>query len=150
MRRVYQTMLRLYPQWYRALYGCEMADVFEQALGDGDANGFLGYAAFLWHEFAGVFAAALAIRTGEYILRARPFAISLASGAAVAAFAQTLLFSNCGIGRYWPLDAQIAETPQTPADFALPFLLTGTCLILIFVLSAAFVWNMRNIRKRRI
>jgi hypothetical protein len=127
-----------------------MRNGFEQALDDWDAAGLFAYAAFLWHEFAGVFAAASAMRTAEYIFRARRFAISLASGAAVAAFAQSLLFSNCGIGRHWSIDARIAEPPQTPDAFALPFLLTGVCLILICILAATFVWNVRNIRKRRV
>ena len=150
MRRVYQAMFLLYPQAYRELYGYEMAGVFEQALDDRCTGGVLAYVGLLWCEFTGVLAAALAMRTGEFILRVRPFAFPLATGAAVAAFAQSLLFSNYGIGKHWPIDARIAETPQTPDAFALPFVLIGALLILVFTLSAAFVWNMRSIRRRRV
>ena len=126
-----------------------MANVFEQALHDRGPRGSFAYVIFLWREFTGVFAAALVMRSSEHTLRVRPFAIPLVSGAAIAAFAQSVLFSNCGIGKHLSIDAQIADAPRTPDAFALPFLLTGACLILILILCATFVWNMRNIRKRR-
>jgi len=67
-------MFLLYPQAYRELYGYEMAGVFEQALDDRCTGGVLAYVGLLWCEFTGVLAAALAMRTGEFILRVRPFA----------------------------------------------------------------------------
>lgn len=149
MKRVYRTLLLLYPVPYRALYGREMANVFEDTLRDCDARGFLNRVAFLWREFSGVFAAAFALRIGESVRRERPFAPSLASGAAAAAFGQFLLFSNCGIGKHLSIGAEIADTQQPPDALQLPLLMAAVCVFLILTLCITFVWNMRNIGRRR-
>jgi hypothetical protein len=116
-----------------------MVDVFDEATGDYKARGLLAYLAFLCNEFAGIVAGAFVLRKGEIT---RSFVISAVGGAAITAFCQAVLFSNCGIGNRLSIEA------TAPADIVMPLILAGICLLLICVLSALFVWNLRNVRRQ--
>jgi hypothetical protein len=150
MKRAYRMLLRLYPAPYFRMYGSEMAGVFDDAWSHCDARGYVRRAIFLQREFAGVLVAAAGMRSAGYVRRPRPFGRFFVLGAAVAAFGQSILFSNCGIGRHLSSRAEMAETQQPAVDLAMLLLLIGVFLILIFVLCATFVWNMRQIARRRI
>lgn len=58
MRYAYETLLRLYPDSYRVVFGPEMASVFEQATRDYRPRGFARYTGFLWNECFGLIAGA--------------------------------------------------------------------------------------------
>jgi hypothetical protein len=154
MRNAYEALLRLYPDSWRVVFGPEMASVFEQASGEYQPRGSLAYAAFLRTEFSGLIAGAFSAWTNEYMVRSRrrlnaPFVVSLLAGSLITAFCQGCLYTGReGVGRGFPLQIRVPETPQSSLTLAVPLILAIGCLLLISVLSAAFVLNMRVIGNR--
>ncbi len=67
-KRLYQTLLRLYPADFKASFAAEMLDTFARAAGDRRARGRLRYARFVLSELAGL---AIAI-PAEWFARASP------------------------------------------------------------------------------
>lgn len=151
MRFAYETLLQLYPNSYRAVFGREMASVFAQATADYQPRGFLSYSAFLWTEFAGLIAGAFCMWTDEYMLRSRrrlrmPFLLSLLAGAAITAFFQGSFYSR--INEHDSVWTPVRESPPLTPDLMLPLILAGGTLLFISLFSLAFVWNMRVIGTR--
>ena len=151
MRYAYETLLRLYPNSYRAIFGKEMTSVFELATGDYRRHGLATYARFLCTELLGLLTGAFAMWTDEYISRSRrrpctPFLISLLAGAAITVVFQGGFY--LGMGQHKTTHAPAPQTPQTTPDLLLPLVIAGGVLVFISVFSAAFVWNMRIIGNR--
>ncbi len=146
MRRVYQSVLLLYPATYRTLYQSEMADVFEQALGDRGAGGLFAYLVFLWHEFAGVFArpcyADWRICAANTALLTFPHAgvpSRPSPGQSYSAIAARALHLSipADIGRQPPADSY-----TTGSDLA-------ACIILISLLSAEISYGKHGDHRKR-
>jgi hypothetical protein len=155
MRYAYETLLHLYPDSYRAVFGQEMASVFEQATSDYPPRRFLAYLAFVYSEFSGLIAGAFSMRAGEFVLRTRsrlnvPFAVSLFLGSATAALTQGCVLNQIGhLGRHELARAQILNVPQGTPDPEALFALAGGTLVFLSLFSGAFVWNLRNLRRRK-
>jgi len=151
MRYAYETLLRLYPDSYRAVFGQEMTAVFEEATGDYQPRGFLSYMGFLRAELFGLLSGAFAMWADEYLERSRrrlsrPFLISLLAGAAVTAFFQSGFYMGMA---HTAVIASSPETPQMTPDLMLPLVvMAGGALLFSAVFSVAFVWNMRIIGNR--
>ena len=146
MRSAYEMLLLLYPPPFRAMFGREMALVFEQASGACRSRGLLAFAGFLCAEFAGLVAGAFSTWTDEYMLRSRrrlsiPFLVSLAAGAAFAALTQGCFVFH--IGRHEFIRQEVAEAPVVVPDRVAVMLLAGGSLLFVSLFSMAFVWNMR-------
>jgi len=62
MPSIYALLLRLYPAAYREEFGREMADVFQQALGDARSRGAFAATKFFTREIAGLLREGLAQR----------------------------------------------------------------------------------------
>ena len=151
MRYAYETLLRLYPDSYRMVFGQEMTLVFEQATEDYQPRGVLSYIAFLCTEFFSLIVGAFSMWIEEYMSRSRrklsvPFLISLLAGAAITAFFQGFFYT--GISHHKGVWKTATETPQTTPELMLPLIIAGGVLLFISVFSVAFVWNMRIIGNR--
>jgi len=151
MRYAYETLLRLYPNSWRLVFGQEMASVFEQATEDYQPRGLLAYLTFLCSEFNGLIAGAFFAWGDEYLSRSRrrvnaPFLVSLFLGAAITAFFQGNFYTH--ITDHKSVFAPAPEAPQLTPDLMLPLLIAGGILLFISVFSVAFVWNMRIIGNR--
>jgi hypothetical protein len=153
MRYAYEALLWFYPNSYRGVFGREMAIVFEQAERDYHSRGFLAYCAFLGTEFAGLIAEALWLRTDRCILWSQtrlrpPFVACLLAGAMLAALSDACVIAKVGnLGQRDFMRAQISDTTHTIPDGEVILWLGCSTVLLVSLLSLAFVWNLRNIRK---
>ena len=152
MKYVYDVLLHLYPASRRAAFGCEMADVFGQAIGEARSRGLRVYCTFLWTEFSSLIAGAFSAWTDECALQAgkwatASFVFSIISGAVV-----TALFQGCIYVAQWgaiPRDRPVLSgIGHSPDEVAVTLLLASGCLLFVALFSAAFVWNMRTVRSR--
>jgi MFS family permease len=153
IKHAYETLLHLYPVPYRLLFEREMTAVFEQVTGDYKSRGALTYSAFLGWEFVGLIAGAFSAWGDEYMrttARRRGLTASTV-GAAVSALAVTAFLQNAvynGLMGHRPPRLPTPVPSQTPLQLVGLMTLIGMCLVLVSVLSMAFVWNMRTIGNR--
>ena len=150
MKYAYETLLRLYPDSYRVVFGPEMTSVFEQATEDLQSRGVFSYGRFLWTEFIGLIAGAFAMWTDDYMSRSRrklsgQFVISLVGGAAITIFFHNFFY--VAMTRLH-IPAEAPTTYPVTSDVMLPVIMAGSVLTFFSVLCAAFVWNMRMIGNR--
>lgn len=153
VRHTYEALLHLYPLPYRALFGREMAAVFEQVTRDYKPRGILVYSMFVGGEFAGLIAGAFSVWSDEYLRKtargrwlSTPTVIAAIAALAVTAFLQNSVYKAMMGHRPPHLPPPVQS--QTPLQLVGLMTLIGMCLILVSVLSMAFVWNMRTIGNR--
>jgi hypothetical protein len=151
MKYAYETLLRLYPDSYRLVFGQEMTSVFALATEELQPRGVLSYTRFLWMEFFGLIAGAFAMWTDEYMSRSRrklsgQFIASLVGGAAITVFFHNFFY--IAMSRPRPVSAQAPVAPPITTSLMLPLIMAGGVLLFFSVFSVAFVWNMRMIGNR--
>jgi len=151
MRTAYAALLRLYPETWREIFGREMTAVFDEAQADSRARGIRDYCLFLPGELGGLLRGAFFAWGEEYMLRTRQkflftYWASILAGAAVTAFFQLGFYSQMEkLHSYQSAYPHVAEPAE---NLYVPMLMAGGVLVLLGVLSIAFVWNMRIIGNR--
>ncbi len=153
MKYAYEMFLSLYPASWLVRFGREMTDVFEQAAQDYRSRGLLALWTFLCMEFGGLIVGAVAEWSGENSRRGlggrrwtAPFAIAIVAGLGVAWFVQSVMYRGLA-SRHHVIAARPSQIPATPQLIGL-LALIGICILVVSLLSLAFVWNMRTIGNR--
>jgi hypothetical protein len=151
MKAAYATLLRLYPAPFREVFASEMAEVFEEVQADRRSRGIFEYIVFLFLELAGTIGGAVRMWSEGLIERSRrrrvvSYWVSIAAGVAITIFFQGFFYGH--VGNPSLLMSPDREVPATVPVALVPLLLAGGILILLSVLSIAFVLNMRIVGNR--